>query len=213
MATRKAWYWLAAGVLALGINSEYQSGKLQFIHRYVNHSVQVADDYARCAGRYLAQAHLLLSLSHGEAAVSAGQRMEVSDADFLNHDQLRLAVAQAQVAREELERQRPEIETALRQTQCQRTRMAMAQRFAMDEETGDAVVCPRSQHLRVAVPPVRIPPVNVAVPRIHVVVPAVHVEVPRMNVSVPPVNVDVPELRVQVPEINVAPTENDQDPI
>lgn len=34
--TNKAWYWLAAGVLALGLNGYYQDGGLQGLHRLAN---------------------------------------------------------------------------------------------------------------------------------------------------------------------------------
>ncbi len=35
-ATNKAWYWLAAGVLALGLNGYYHDGGLQGLHRLAN---------------------------------------------------------------------------------------------------------------------------------------------------------------------------------
>src|SRR6185437_5592025 len=35
-ATNKAWYWVAAGVLALGLNGYYHDGGLQGLHRLAN---------------------------------------------------------------------------------------------------------------------------------------------------------------------------------
>jgi hypothetical protein len=35
-AATKAWYWLAAGVLALGLNGYYQDGGMQALHRISN---------------------------------------------------------------------------------------------------------------------------------------------------------------------------------
>ena len=35
-AANKAWYWLAVGVLALGLNGYYQDGGLQGLHRLAN---------------------------------------------------------------------------------------------------------------------------------------------------------------------------------
>lgn len=37
-ATNKAWYWLAAGVLALGLNGYYHDGGLQGLHRLANNA-------------------------------------------------------------------------------------------------------------------------------------------------------------------------------
>ena len=44
MASEKAWYWLAAGVLALGLNGAYQDGQLGWAHGLVNHSAEVVED-------------------------------------------------------------------------------------------------------------------------------------------------------------------------
>src|SRR5215471_17373401 len=38
MTGQKAWYWLAAGIVALGLNSEYQSGGLPNAHRLIERS-------------------------------------------------------------------------------------------------------------------------------------------------------------------------------
>jgi hypothetical protein len=35
-AANKAWYWLAVGVLALGLNGYYQDGGLHGVHRLAN---------------------------------------------------------------------------------------------------------------------------------------------------------------------------------
>jgi hypothetical protein len=44
MASEKAWYWLAAGVLALGLNGAYQDGQFGWVHNLVNHSVELVED-------------------------------------------------------------------------------------------------------------------------------------------------------------------------
>jgi hypothetical protein len=44
MASEKAWYWLAAGVLALGLNGAYQDGQFGWVHGLVNHSTEVVED-------------------------------------------------------------------------------------------------------------------------------------------------------------------------
>ena len=196
MAPRKAWYWLAAGMLALGINSEYQSGKFEFLHRYVDHSLTVADAYARCAGRYLAQAHLLLALTQHNSTQPVFDNSELADVHVLATQQVRYALAQAQMARQQVELQRPELEKALAELRCQRARLASTQRLATNDDFRGLVICPGNQHIRVAVPQVRIPHVIVAVPPIHVAVPSVNVEVPAVNVEVPAVRVQVPPVHV-----------------
>jgi hypothetical protein len=180
MASQKAWYWLAAGVLVLGLNSEYQSGKLQCIHRYVDHSLTVANNYARCAGHYLAQAHLL-SLAHSSPAPVA-EDAETTDAQTVQvNEEVQYALAQAETARQQIELQRPEIERAVKNLRFRRAQIEIARRIAMD--TADQTYCPR-KHIRVTTAPV-----NVVVPRICVKVPSVNVEVPAVRVRVPQVNV------------------------
>lgn len=197
MASKKAWYWLAAGVLALGLNSEYQSGKFQCIHHYVDQGLTVADAYARCAGRYLAQAHVLMSLMHAKPAQMTLEDDETNARNVISHEQVEFALAQAEMARREIEQRRPEIEKAMRELQCRRTELEMAQRIAADSAGHNVVFCPRRGHIQVTVPQVRIPQVSVAAPPIHV-------EVPRVNVQ-------VPALRIQVPEVNVSPMDDDSD--
>lgn len=196
MASKKAWYWLAAGVLALGLNSEYQSGKFQFIHNYLDHGLTAADAYARCAGRYLAQAHVLMSLMHAKPAQMTLEDDDTNARNVLANEQVRYALAQAAMARQEVEQSRPEIEKAMRELQCRRSELEMAQRIAADSDR-NVVFCPRSRHVHVMVPQVSIPQVSVAVPQIHV--------------AVPRVNVQVPAVRVQVPEVNVSPMDDDSD--
>lgn len=197
MASKKAWYWLAAGVLALGLNSEYQSGKFQFIHRALDHSMAVADAYARCAGRYLAQAHLVLSLMHDNHAPAHPVLEDADVRNVLANEQVEIAAAEAEMARQEVEQRRSEIQEAMREMQSRRSELEAAQRIAIESAGRNIEFCPGSQHIRVAVPQVRIPQVSVTVPQIHV--------------AVPRVNVQVPAIRVHVPQINVAPIDDDTD--
>ena len=187
MGSQKAWYWLAAGMLVFGINSEYQSGKLQWAQRYVRHSIAVANEYAQCAGHYLAQ----FGLTQNPPGVTAPQSA-VEDADLSSQDaqrliareQVRYALAQAEMARRELERHRPEIEKALTQFGCRHAAIEMARQGAFERNA--VPVCRRSQAVRLRNPQVRIPEVRVEVPQVRV-------EIPRVKVDVPP------QLRVAAP--------------
>lgn len=194
MASQRAWYWLAAGVLALGLNSEYQSGKLQAIHHYVDHSLTVADEYARCAGRYLAQAHLLVSLTHSSPTPTQPALEDAETPDALNaqvSERVQYALAQAETARQQIELQRPEMERALKELRLHRAQIEIARQIALDP--ADQPDCPHK--------------------RIRVTTAPVNVEVPRICVRVPSVNVEVPAVRVQVPQVNVAAIDDNDGPI
>src|SRR5258707_14387247 len=41
MRSNKAWYWLTAGVLALGLNGAYQDGQLGWAHVLANRAARV----------------------------------------------------------------------------------------------------------------------------------------------------------------------------
>ena len=187
MGSQKAWYWLASGVLALGINSEYQSGNLQWAHLYVDHFIAVANDYGHCARNYLAQFEMLLA-QHPRAITAAQNRVE--DADLRSQDtsdlvreQVEYAVSQAEMVRREVERHRPEIVNALKEMASHEAEMEIA-REATLETSGDAVmICPRAQRIRVNIPQVRIPEVRVEVPQVRVEVPRVRVYVPQVHVA------------------------------
>ena len=186
MASERAWYWLAAGVLMLGINSEYQSGKPQWAHRYLTHSLAVANDYARCGRHYLAQ----FELTGNRAGMTAPQS-RVEDADLSSQEvqnvmvreQVQYAVARAEMVRRELERHRPEIENALQELGCQHPEVEMAGHAALGASGQAVMVCPRVRRVRVNNPEVRIPQIRVEVPQVRVEIPRVRVDVPQVHVA------------------------------
>lgn len=188
MGSQKAWYWLAAGVLVLGINSEFHSGKLQWAHRYLDHSIAVANDYAHCARSYLAQFEMLLA--QDSPGITAA-RSRVEDAEFSPQDpdnvvvreQVQYAVAQAEMVRQELDRHRPEIESALKELGCQHAEIEMAGQAALGSVGSGVRICPRSQRIRLNIPQVRIPQVRVEVPQVRVEIPRVRVDVPQIHLA------------------------------
>ena len=43
MTSEKAWYWLAAGVLALGLNGAYQDGQFGWVHGIADRSTEIVE--------------------------------------------------------------------------------------------------------------------------------------------------------------------------
>jgi hypothetical protein len=60
MASNKAYYWLALAVLALGLNSEYQRGRMQPLHNLVNRSAMTVNCLALRAQEYVSLARVLM---------------------------------------------------------------------------------------------------------------------------------------------------------
>ena len=60
MATGKAYYWLALGVLVLGLTSEYERGGLQPLHQIANRSALSANCFLVKAHEYAAMARFLM---------------------------------------------------------------------------------------------------------------------------------------------------------
>jgi hypothetical protein len=188
MGSQKAWYWLAAGVLVLGINSEYHSGKLPWAHRYVAHSIAVAKDYAHCARNYLAQFEMLLA--HDFPGITAA-RNRVEDAELNPQDphnvvvgeQVQYAVAEAEMARQQLQRRHPQIENALKQLGWRQAEIEMAGQIPLGSAGSAVMVCPRSQRIRLNIPQVGIPQVRVEVPQVRVEIPRVRIEVPQIHLA------------------------------
>src|ERR1700731_1707254 len=56
MAMKQGWYWLAAGVLALGLNGAYHDGGAEWAQRIVNRSAAVVALASGHAERFLASA-------------------------------------------------------------------------------------------------------------------------------------------------------------
>ena len=61
MASSKAFYWLALAVLALGLNNEYQRGRMQPLHRLVSRSEATINCLAMRAREYVVLAKVMLS--------------------------------------------------------------------------------------------------------------------------------------------------------
>ena len=156
MKTNQAWGWLAAGVLAAGLNASYYDGGLQWAHRIadrVSNQSEVA--LALASGRaslFLAEARMIAA-SHesascpwAAAAARVQSRVVRSQSQFDRFEAMS-ARQQGQLARLEARRGRMEAEMA---AHAARFRVATAA-FAPATSRAMAlpVVCPR---VRVNIP-------------------------------------------------------------
>jgi hypothetical protein len=169
MKNTQAWGWLAAGVLALGLNGFYQDGGAAWAHRAVNRLTACVSD--RTEG--------VLALATGRAdwfmakAETAAARQETAScrlATAMARVQTRLARTQGWMARFEAMSAREE--AALARVEAERARIEARTarvRFtpAMFNPGEISVVCPR---VNVSVP-------GISVPRMPVVrIPEIHIE-------------------------------------
>jgi hypothetical protein len=167
----QAWGWLAAGVLALGLNGIYQDGGAEWLHRNVDQVIaQIADRsegvLALAAGRadwFLAKANLAASRNEATSCRVANAVARVQSK--MARSQERFADFEVMSAREEAALARLEANRERIEAQVARVQFSPA---AFDGVKVQAI-CPR---VRVHVPRVRIP----RIPAIHIPDSDVHVE-------------------------------------
>ena len=170
MKTTQGWGWLAAGVLALGLNGFYQDGGLVQAHRIIDGTIeQVAERSGALAElassrveRLVGGANLVMardeSASCRLAAAMARFRSEVARTEG------GMSRMEAMSARQEAAMARVEAERARIEAQVARVRMMPV---AFNTLEIPVVACPR---MRINVPRVRVPRVPV------IPAPAVQVE-------------------------------------
>jgi len=148
MDTNKAAYWIALGVLALGLNSEYQHGSFAALHRVTEHAGSVLCRISTRAQQTLAVARVLtrregfpaddLLASTGGAGMARAQgellRERARGETELFRDEIR---TQADVIRARAEMRRAEIEQIRLRTRSQ-VRLASAVNRRV------TVVCPKT---------------------------------------------------------------------
>jgi hypothetical protein len=171
MKTNQAWGWLAAGVLAAGLNAIYHDGGLQWAHRIADQichrSGAVVSLASGSADRFLAEARMLTARNEAAScpltAVMARvqSRIERSQGRFDRFEAMS-AREEAQLTRLEANRARMEAQIAVH---AARFRMAT---IALAPVTFKAVpaplVCPR---VRVNIPKLPMAEMPV-IPEIHV---------------------------------------------
>ena len=156
MNTNKAAYWIALGVLALGLNSEYQRGRFVALHRVAKNASSVLCGISTRAEQALAVAriltsregslpdNLLASADAAEMARAQGEALseQARDEAELFRDTVRETVrdeirAQADTIRARAAMQRAEIEQMRWHTRSQFNLARTADRRVM-------VVCPKT---------------------------------------------------------------------
>jgi len=167
MKTTQGWGWLAAGVLALGLNGFYHDGGTAWAHRIVDRladqSQALADVASERLGGYMGRANLVAVRDE-----TASCRVATAIARV----QTKMARTQNGMARFEAMSGRQE--AALARVEANRARIEARVRLApvtFNSVAAPVVVCPR---VRVNVPRVNVP----KLPVIKIPVPVVHVELP-----------------------------------
>ena len=195
----QAWGWLAAAVLAAGLNSSYHDGGLEWAHEIVNsvqHNTSAVLDLATGrADQFLAEArmlHLERSQNRAVDAEDSAVKVEARHCPFaaalaraqnsLDHSQAEFDDLQALSAREQakfarLEANRARIEAQVEAELARRQFSKDKVRFANDNFSfADSDFTP----VVVQVPGIQCPRVHVAMPHI----PRVHVQIPRIEAPV-----------------------------
>jgi hypothetical protein len=173
MKTAQGWGWLAAGVLALGLNGFYHDGGAAWAHQIVDQvTARVADRSGTLADLASAQADGFMERANLVAArdETASCRLATTMARFqtkmartqngLAHFEEMSARQEAALARVEAERARIEARTVRVQVATGMFRPVMVRAIKVP------LVCPR---LHVSVP--QMPAVRISTPVVHVDVP------------------------------------------
>ena len=165
---KQGWYWLAAGVLALGLNGVYHDGGAEWAHRIVNRSAALVDLASGHAERFLPSAREQTLLCRVATEMARFQsKMARTQTGFAHFDAM---TAQQEVGLARLEANRAQFEAGRARMEAQVARLDFAS-ASLSPEFGAAfgpkriklpVICPR---LRVSIPRtlVRVPAPTVRV--------------------------------------------------
>jgi len=164
----QAWGWLAAGVLAAGLNAVYHDGGFDWAHgiadRAEHDSAAVLALASGQAERFFAEARLAghdeAGLSGVDAALAQVQAKVADGEGCLARVEAMSARQEAQLAQVQAVRARIEARVAARKAQC---RVASVMAPAAFVQVAVPQVCPR---VRVNIP--RIPRISVPAPVVHV---------------------------------------------
>jgi hypothetical protein len=109
MRSQTGWYWLAAGVLALGLNGAYQDGQLGWVHCLADRAVTVFEQASERGLRAVTMAELMLgrspeTLGRTEAGFQKLQSKMVAQRVAQAQRQIAMAQARQQIAQARLQR-------------------------------------------------------------------------------------------------------------
>jgi hypothetical protein len=173
MKTTQAWGWLAAGVLALGLNGFYQDGGAEWAHQIVDRVASRSGAVlALASGRgdqFLSEAGLVTARDESRSCRVATSMARLQTR--MARGQAGFARVEAMSAREEAAMARLEGNRARIKAQVERVRFMPAVSALKIQ-----VACPR---LRVNIPRIQIP--QIEIPRI---------DIPEVNLAAPPVGME-----------------------
>jgi len=103
MRTDKAWYWLAAGVLALGLNGAYQDGQLGWAHVLADRATAAVERTSLRGQQWVAMAEIMLgrepqAFGHTQATIERIQNRIVCDRVSRAQRQMAMAQVHEQLA-------------------------------------------------------------------------------------------------------------------
>jgi hypothetical protein len=125
MAMKQGWYWLTAGVMAMGLNGVYHDGGAEWAHRIVNRSAAVVALASGHSERFLASTQLFsgreqtLACPVATAVARFQTKMARTQTGFAHFDAM-TAQQEAQLARLEANRARFEAGKARLEAQVAR---------------------------------------------------------------------------------------------
>ena len=123
MRTNRAWYWLAAGVLALGLNGAYQDGEFGWAHCLVDRSLSWLQRASERGHELAAMAEIMLGRTSqaSERAEAAVDRSEAAlDRTHARFEALRTRVVCERIANAHRKMAMEQVEHALRRADVQR---------------------------------------------------------------------------------------------
>jgi hypothetical protein len=128
MRSEKAWYWLAAGVLALGLNGAYQDGQLSWAHCLAGRAANMVERASERGLRFLTMTEVMLGRSPetfgwAETAIQRIQAKLVCERVAMAQRQIAMAQVRPQLAQDGLRRK-----LDLAQMKMDRVRMITAGR-------------------------------------------------------------------------------------
>jgi hypothetical protein len=203
MKTMQTWGWLAAGVLAAGLNASYHDGGQAWVHRVADR-VEAASNVMRdrAAGRadlFLTEARLFLAGSDDSSSRLAEVFARIQTK--LDRSETQVARGQAMSDREQAAHDRAEAEHDRLEAQRQRT----AGEMEANRERIEAQIAANRARVEVRMARLRTLPSFTAVvfPPQPPVCPRVRVSMPRMpRIDMPRINISAPTVRIEAPLVD-----------
>jgi hypothetical protein len=143
----KALYWIALGVFALGLNSEYQQGNLSLAHRVAGHAGAVLCKIATRAEQTLAVARVLTGSQQSSVddQFIALQQAEVDRALAEHQAEIARAMALRQGDMDRIQRRLDRVHMVVDRAQLSKMRILERTRFKLaNAATRRIVMCPET---------------------------------------------------------------------